>query len=68
MSSAELDERVARYANCYTISGYVPLSLDLIREIEERALGPVHGPPEPMGLRLKRELQGHPVGKYRRVA
>lgn len=51
-----------------TISGYIPLSEELRREIELARMGPLLGPPVPAPLALRRRLGGHPFGAYRRPA
>lgn len=57
----------------HTIGGYIRVSPELTREIEqarqaegERHIGPIHGPPVPRHLALTRRLGGHPTGPYRR--
>jgi hypothetical protein len=51
-----------------TICGYIPLSPQIVAELRETAIGPVHGPELPASLRLRRQLGGRPVGPYRRAS
>lgn len=55
------------YPSSY-IAGYIPLSGELVREMQLTAMGPEYGPPLPTHIAMRRELGGHPGGEYRRAA
>lgn len=61
---AEHDRGAPPNWDVYTIGGFINVTPQLFADYNRQ---PVHGPPVPAKLALRRELGGHPVGRYRRA-